>query len=138
VRFVSLKPLENRTMPVGFYNVARHSLAHQFQTYKAEQALSAFGCYDRSGNVSEWTLEKLTKGGSYESPPEELTIHRENTVVLKKGMPLQGFGSLSPEGRRGSRGFEAFLKGAGLSADLPPADFSVSAKELPTKSDCHF
>jgi formylglycine-generating enzyme required for sulfatase activity len=89
-RFASLKPLENRTTPVGFYNGATF-FAHQFQTYKTEQALSPFGCYDMSGNVSEWILEKLTKGGSYESPPEELTIHSRKCSDPKKGDAFTGF-----------------------------------------------
>jgi len=71
--FTSLKFSDNRTTPVGFYN-GESLFSQLYKTLQTKIARSPFGCYDMSGNVGEWVAEKVSKGGSYNSPIEELKI----------------------------------------------------------------
>jgi formylglycine-generating enzyme required for sulfatase activity len=71
--FVQLPVGENGTTPVGFYNGASVFIRAQ-KHFKTHDATSPYGCYDMSGNVRQWTSEKVSKGGSYNSTPLELRV----------------------------------------------------------------
>lgn len=49
--YSSQNPYTPSTTPVGFYNGEKHK---QFQT---SNAVSAYGCYDMSGNAGEWIFD---------------------------------------------------------------------------------
>lgn len=74
-----LKPYDdNRTSPVGFYN-GETFFTKGGKNYQSHHAISPLGCYDMSGNARQWTDEeekglKVTKGGSYNTPPAELSV----------------------------------------------------------------
>lgn len=70
---------DNRTLPVGFYN-GETVFTKKGKNYQSRNACSPHGCYDMSGNVRQWVTaegelkQAIAKGGSYNSPPEELFI----------------------------------------------------------------
>ncbi len=69
---------DNRTTPVGFYN-GQTVFTKNAKNYQSRLARSPFGCFDMTGNVRQWTSDsedgsKVTKGGSYNSPPSELLV----------------------------------------------------------------
>lgn len=89
-QFTVLNLNENKTTPVGFYN-GESLFAKGYQTIKTELAISPFGCFDMSGNVREWVEEQVTKGGSYDSPLQELAISARTSLDSLTADAYTGF-----------------------------------------------
>jgi formylglycine-generating enzyme required for sulfatase activity len=52
---------------------------------------SPYGCYDMGGNIFEWIHEKVVKGSSYQSPPEESEITYRRPLAPDTCLPDVGF-----------------------------------------------
>jgi formylglycine-generating enzyme required for sulfatase activity len=86
---------DNHTTPVGFYN-GKTVFTKDGKNYKSKNAVSPYGCYDMCGNVREWVSdgsewERVTKGGSYNSPPSELVVSSRVLFDLHSCLPDTGF-----------------------------------------------
>lgn len=89
-RFRDVDQTINGTTPVGFYN-GESLFAKNYQTLKTHHAISPFGCYDMSGNVREWVAEGVVKGGSYNSPLDELRVEKREFLNPSTADAFTGF-----------------------------------------------
>jgi len=69
---------ESLTTPVAFYN-GETVLTKEGKSFATQNSTSPYGCYDMCGNAWQWVQSTsahvyVAKGGSYNTPPEELYV----------------------------------------------------------------
>lgn len=92
------KKMGNLSKPVGFFN-GKNSYAKEKRRYQTKNATSPFGCYDMCGNANCWTEtwsnkdkdQKITKGGSYASSLNELTVSSRRSLKLDEADGFTSF-----------------------------------------------